>query len=72
MGGTGTLFLFGIAVGAVASHGVCLLLTGAWRTASRAADARRAEARLRREMAFITRETNAAHDAPVEPEPIGV
>jgi hypothetical protein len=27
-GSTGTLFLFGIAVGAVASLGVCLLLTG--------------------------------------------
>jgi hypothetical protein len=28
-GSTGTLFLFGIAVGAVASLGLCLLLTGA-------------------------------------------
>ena len=27
-GSTGTLFLFGIAVGAVASLGLCLLLTG--------------------------------------------
>jgi hypothetical protein len=34
-GSTGTLFLFGIAVGAVASLGLCLLLAGAWRTASR-------------------------------------
>ena len=34
-GSTGTLFLFGIAVGAVASLGLCLLLTGARRTASR-------------------------------------
>ncbi len=32
-GSTGTLFLFGIAVGAVASLGLCLLLAGAWRTA---------------------------------------
>ena len=39
-GSTGTLFLFGIAVGAVASLGLCLLLVGARRTASRAADAR--------------------------------
>jgi len=38
MGGTGTLFLFGIAVGAVASLGLCLMVTGARRTASRAAD----------------------------------
>jgi hypothetical protein len=55
-GETGTLFLFGIAVGAVASLGVCLLLIGARRTASRAADARRAAARRRREMAFINRD----------------
>jgi hypothetical protein len=39
-GSTGTLFLFGIAVGAVASLGLCLLLTGARRSTSRAADAR--------------------------------
>ena len=35
-GSTGTLFLLGIAVGAVASLGLCLLLAGAPRTASRA------------------------------------
>ena len=34
-GSTGTLFLFGIAVGAVASLGLCLLLTGARPIASR-------------------------------------
>ena len=34
-GSTGTLFLFGIAVGAVASLGLCLLLTDARPTASR-------------------------------------
>ncbi|MGX9789699.1 hypothetical protein [Mycobacterium sp. MMS18-G62] len=62
-GGTGTLFLFGIAVGAVASLGLFLLLTGAQRSASRAADAQRAAARLRREMAFINRdhETRSEH-----------
>jgi hypothetical protein len=38
-GSTGTLFLFGIAVGAVASLGLCLLLAGAWRTASRSTPA---------------------------------
>jgi hypothetical protein len=38
-GSTGTLFLLGIAVGAVASLGLCLLLAGARRTASRAAAA---------------------------------
>lgn len=55
-GSTGTLFLLGIAVGAVVSLGVGLLLTGARHTASRAADARRAVARRRREMAFINRD----------------
>ena len=39
-GSTGTLFLLGIAVGAVASFGLCLLLAGAPRTASRAAAVR--------------------------------
>ncbi len=34
-GSTGTLFLFGIAVGAVASLGLCLLLASARRIASR-------------------------------------
>ncbi len=37
-GSTGTLFLFGIAVGAVASFGLFLLRAGARRTASPAAD----------------------------------
>ena len=39
-GSTGTLFLLGIAVGAVASLGLCLPLAGAHRTASRAAAVR--------------------------------
>ena len=37
-GSTGTLFLFGIAVGAVVSLGLCLLLAGAWRAASSGRD----------------------------------
>jgi hypothetical protein len=45
-GSTGTLFLFGIAVGAVASLRLCLLLAGARCTASRTADARRSAARF--------------------------
>ena len=62
-GSTGTLFLFGIMVGAVASLGLCLLLAGARRTASRAADARRRAARRQRETAFINRDgdTRLAH-----------
>jgi hypothetical protein len=51
---TGTLFLFGIAVGAVVSLGLWLLHPRP--AASRAADARRAAARLHREMAFINRD----------------
>jgi hypothetical protein len=39
-GSTGTLFLFGIAVGAVASLGLCVLLAGAWRAATSGGDTR--------------------------------
>lgn len=55
-GSTGTLFLFGIAVGAVASAGLGLLLAGARHTASRAHDAKRGARRFQRESAFINRE----------------
>ena len=55
-GWTGTLFLFGIAVGAVVSLGLWLLLARPRPTASRAADARRAAARFHRQMAFINRD----------------
>jgi hypothetical protein len=61
-GSTGTLFLLGIVIGAVASLGLSLLLVGARRTASRAADARRAIARFQREMAFINRDRDARLD----------
>ena len=53
-GWTGTSFLFGIAVGAVVSLGLCVLLPRP--TASRAADARRAAARFHREVAFTNRD----------------
>jgi hypothetical protein len=52
-GSTATSFLFGIVVGAVASLALRLLLTVPRPAASRAADARRTDARLHREMAFI-------------------
>jgi hypothetical protein len=48
-GSTGTLFLFGIAVGAVASLGLCLLLTGMRPTGSREADAPHEHARASRQ-----------------------
>jgi hypothetical protein len=62
-GSAGTSFLFGIAVGAVASLAMWLLLTLRRPAASRAADSRRADARLRRDMAFINgdRDTRLQH-----------
>ncbi|OBC06244.1 hypothetical protein A5784_10125 [Mycobacterium sp. 852013-50091_SCH5140682] len=56
------LFLFGIAVGAVTSLGLRLLLTDLRPAASRAADARRAIARIHRQAAFINRD----HDTRLE------
>jgi hypothetical protein len=54
-GSTGTLFLSGIVVGAVALLGLSVLLAGARRGAVRGRDARREPARSQREMAFVTR-----------------
>jgi hypothetical protein len=51
---TGTLFLFGIAVGAVASLGLIMPATGVRRTNNRAHDSRSRP--LLREMAFINRD----------------
>ena len=45
-GSTGTLFLFGIVVGAVALLGLSVLLAGARRTADRGRDARRQLAQI--------------------------
>ncbi len=55
-GSTGTLFLFGIVVGAVAAFGLSMLLAGARRTSRRGSEARRGlqESRL---------ETAAANEA---------
>jgi hypothetical protein len=55
-GSAGTLFLLRIVVGVVASLGLTELFVGPRRSASRAADARRAAARFRRKMAFIDRD----------------
>ncbi|BBY19194.1 hypothetical protein [Mycolicibacterium litorale] len=52
----GTLFLSGIAVGAVAPLGLGLVLGGARRTANRGRKARRQLAVSQRETAFINRE----------------
>ena len=55
-GSTGTLFLFGIVVGAVAMLGLCVLLAGARRTAGRGRDARHELKRSQRETAFLNQE----------------
>ena len=51
-GSTGTLFVFGMLVGAVAMLGLSVLLAGARRTADRGRDARRDLARSQNEAAF--------------------
>jgi hypothetical protein len=55
-GSTGTLFLFGIVVGAVAMLGLSVLLAGARRTAGRERDARHELKRSQRETAFLNRD----------------
>ena len=55
-GSTGTLFLFGIVVGAVAMLGLCVLLAGARRTAGRGRDSRHQLKRSQRETAFLNQE----------------
>jgi hypothetical protein len=53
-GSTGTLFLYGIVVGALALAGLSLLLAGARRTSRRGREARRGLARSRRETAAVS------------------
>ena len=53
-GSTGTLFLYGIVVGALAMFGLSLLLAGARRTSRRGRDARRGLAQSRRETAAVS------------------
>jgi hypothetical protein len=55
-GSTGTLFLFGILIGAVGMLGLSVLLAGARRTAGRGRDARRNLHRSQRETAFLNRD----------------
>jgi hypothetical protein len=55
-GSTGTLFLFGIVIGALAMLGMSVLLAGARRTAGRGRDARRELQRSQREVAFVHRD----------------
>jgi hypothetical protein len=71
-GSTGTLFLYGIVVGALGLLGLSLLLAGARRTSRRGREARRGLTRSRRETAAVSadrddlldqRETARAHTA---------
>jgi hypothetical protein len=55
-GSTGTLFLFGIVIGAVGMLGLSVLLAGARRTAGRGRDARHELKRSQRETAFLNQE----------------
>ena len=55
-GSTGTLFLSGIVVGAVAMLGLSVLLAGARRTAGRGRDSRHELQRSQRETAFLNQE----------------
>jgi hypothetical protein len=55
-GSTGTLFLSGIVVGAVAMLGLSVLLAGARRTAGRGRDSRHQLRRSPRETAFLNQE----------------
>ena len=66
-GSTGTLFLFGIVVGAVGMLGLSVLLAGARRTAGRGRDARRELKRSQRETAFLNRD----RDQLLEHQPVG-
>ena len=55
-GSTGTLFLYGIVVGAVAMAGLSLLLAAARRTSRRGREARRGLAQSRRETAAVSQD----------------
>ncbi len=66
-GSTGTLFLFGIVIGALAMLGMSVLLAGAHRTAGRGRDARRELQRSQREAAFVNRDD----DPGFEHQPVG-
>jgi len=77
-GSTGTLFLFGIVVGAVAMLGLSVLLAGARRTAGRGRDSRHELKRSQRETAFLNQEreqrlehqqVGAAGGSTVNPQP---
>ena len=76
-GSTGTLFLFGIVIGAVAMLGLSVLLAGARRTAGRGRDARHQLENSQRETELLNRDRDqrlerqlrgAATGSPVNPQ----
>jgi len=76
-GSTGTLFLFGIVIGAVAMLGLSVLLAGALRTAGRGRDARHELENSQRETESLNRDrdqrlerqpVDAATSSPVNPK----
>jgi hypothetical protein len=60
-GSTGTLFLFGIVIGALAMLGMSVLLAGAQRTAGRGRDTRRELQRSQREVELVNRDRDFEH-----------
>src|ERR1700727_1568199 len=68
-GSTGTLFLYGIVVGAIGVAGLSLLLAGARRTARRGSDARRGLRQSRQETAAVSRDREAARRPPAGGRP---
>jgi len=65
-GWTGTLFLFGIMVGAVGLLALSVRWARARRPGNHRRDARRADARFQRDMAFISRDTRLEHQRHVD------
>ena len=61
-GSTGTLFLYGIVIGALALAGLSVLLAGARRTSRRGRDARRGLAQSRRETATVSADRDDLRD----------
>ena len=68
-GSTGTLFLYGIVVGAVALFGLTLLLAGARRTSRRGSAARRGLKQSRRETAAASQLATTSSTSATPPAP---
>ena len=67
-GSTGTLFVFGMLIGAIAMLGLSVLLAGARRTAGRGQDARRDLAQSQHEAAFANHDRELLLERRHQPE----